>query len=90
MLFGTGMYSITAGTPSIVPITSGKLGVGVAAPTEKLDVDGAVKIQSGGYTGLTNGDTTPVPTGGAGTMVFDTVNLHFFGWNGTTWKQLDN
>jgi hypothetical protein len=41
-------------------------------------------------TALAVNDVTPVPTGGAGTMVYDPVNNHFFGWNGSAWKQLDN
>jgi hypothetical protein len=77
------------GTPFVID-TNGNVGMGTLTPSEKLDISGAIKIQSGGYTSLTNGATTPVPTGGAGTMVFDTVNSHFFGWNGTSWRQLDN
>ena len=30
------------------------------------------------------------PTGAKGTMYFDSVRGHFYGYNGTTWKQLDN
>lgn len=40
------------------------------------------------YPGLTNGATTPVPVTGEGTLSFEAG--HFFGWNGTMWKQLDN
>ncbi len=90
VLFGNGTYSTTSGNPSTGATVNGKIGIGTNDPLETLDVNGSVKISSGGYTNLTNGDVTPVPTGGAGTIVFDTVNLHFFGWNGTTWKQLDN
>jgi len=39
------------------------------------------------YTGLTNGDTTPVPPEGEGIIVFS--DPHFFGWDGTQWVQLD-
>lgn len=39
------------------------------------------------YTGLTDGDTTPVPVEGDGVIVFSDPN--FFGWNGTNWVQLD-
>ena len=85
---GQTRFSITTSGAAVFP--SGNVGVGVTSPTEKLEISGAIKIQSGGYTNLTNGATTPVPTGGAGTMVFDTVNLHFFGWNGTSWRQLNN
>ncbi len=64
------------------------IGLGNNSPSESLDVNGAVKISSGGYSGITDGATTPVPAGGAGTMIF--LNTHFYGWNGSAWKQLDN
>jgi len=66
----------------------GRVGIGNSAPTERLDVNGAIKISDGGYISITDGDYAPVPTGGAGTMVFS--NGSFFGWNGSEWKQLDN
>jgi hypothetical protein len=47
-----------------------------------------VKLGLNPYTGITNGATIPVPTGGVGTIVFSGTN--FFGWNGTSWRQLDN
>jgi hypothetical protein len=67
---------------------TGNTGIGTDQLTEKLVVNGAVKIANGGYTGLVQNATTPVPAGGSGTIVFS--NNHFFGWNGTQWKQLDN
>ncbi len=39
------------------------------------------------YTGLTDGDTTPIPPEGEGIIVFS--DPHFFGWDGTKWVQLD-
>lgn len=39
------------------------------------------------YTGLTDGDTTPVPPEGEGIIVFS--DPHFFGWDGSKWVQLD-
>jgi len=39
------------------------------------------------YSGLTDGDTTPVPPEGEGIIVFS--DPHFFGWDGTKWVQLD-
>jgi hypothetical protein len=73
-----------------VTITApGNLLIGTTANPgqEKLVVNGAAKIGNP-YGTITNGATTPVPNGGAGTMVFSGTN--FFGWNGTSWKQLDN
>lgn len=66
----------------------GKVGIGTDQPKEKLVVKGAIKVEDGGYGTLTDGDTSPTPTGGAGTVVFS--NGHFFGWDGSNWKQLDN
>lgn len=67
---------------------SGKVGIGVANPSEKLEINGAIKVGDGGYTGISNNDTSPIPAGGAGTIIFS--NGNFYGWNGTNWKQLDN
>ncbi|MFT3933621.1 MAG: hypothetical protein QM726_08415 [Chitinophagaceae bacterium] len=73
----------------VTDIMAHKVGIGTTTPAEKLDVSGAVKISST-YTGISNGATTPAPTGGAGTMIFQASDSHFYGWNGTMWKQLDN
>lgn len=63
------------------------IAIGTTNNDEKLTVNGAVTIANGGYA-VTANATTPVPNGGPGTIVF--YNAHFFGWNGTNWKQLDN
>lgn len=63
------------GTPDIIP-------------TEKLMVEGAIKIGNGGYTGIAEGSSTPIPAGGRGTMVF--TNGSFWGYTGTVWKRLHN
>lgn len=64
------------------------VGIGVISPAEKLHVNGSLKISNGNYTGISNGSTSPVPIGGAGTIVF--YETHFYGWNGSSWRQLDN
>ncbi|UEG51111.1 hypothetical protein LK994_06445 [Ferruginibacter lapsinanis] len=64
------------------------VGIGIIAPVEKMDINGAVRINSAQYTNVVHNATTPVPSGGAGTIVY--YDTHFFGWNGTVWKQLDN
>ena len=38
VLFGINTYSTTSGNPSITPVASGKIGIGVVTPTEGLDV----------------------------------------------------
>ncbi|WP_459211413.1 hypothetical protein [Aquimarina rhabdastrellae] len=45
-----------------------------------------VKLTNSGYTGITDGATTPVPSQGAGTMIFD--NGSFYGFNGNQWKKI--
>jgi hypothetical protein len=42
-------------------------------------------IQTGSYNGSLN-----YPTPVAGMIIFDSSNGHFYGFNGTIWKQLDN
>ncbi|MBL0357614.1 MAG: hypothetical protein IPP72_12365 [Chitinophagaceae bacterium] len=64
------------------------VGINTIAPAEKLHVNGAIKMADGGYTGVTNNAAAPIPSGGAGTIIFN--ESHFYGWNGSLWKQLDN
>src|SRR5690554_3203588 len=84
---GSGELSWSRNTDFVID-DNGHVGVGAASPSEKVEINGAVKIGDGGYTGISDGASSPVPTGGAGTMVFS--NNHFYGWNGSAWKQLDN
>ncbi|MFT3920082.1 hypothetical protein [Cloacibacterium sp.] len=65
------------------------IGIGKETPQEKLDINGAIKIGNRStYTGIAHGATTPVPDGGAGTIIFDGTG--FYGWNGSSWRKLDN
>ena len=61
VLFGTGFYAITDGSPSTAPCNTGKIGIGVVAPTATLDVAGNANISAGvnvgGNVGI--GTTTP-------------------------------
>jgi len=75
------------GASNVVVTNTGNVGVGVANPSEKLEVNGAIKIGDGGYA-IIAGASTPIPSGGAGTIAF--ASGHFFLWDGTSWKQLDN
>ena len=56
-----------------------KVGVGTYKPQTKLDVNGEVRVSSE-YRNCTSAN--------AGAIRF--VGTHFYGCNGTTWKQLDN
>ena len=84
------IYGIGANGGQLTPIQpAGKIGIGVPVPTEKLDVAGAVKVSTE-YSGfsISHGSNSPVPSGGAGTIIFQGTN--FFGWNGSSWRQLNN
>lgn len=68
----------------------GRVGINVPSESdvkEALVVNGALQLNDGGYTGITDGALTPVPDGGAGTIVFSDV--HFFVWSGSQWTQID-
>lgn len=72
-------------------INSGNVSIGGTPdiiPTEKLTVEGAIKIGNGGYTAITEGSSTPIPAGGRGTMVF--TNGSFWGYTASGWKRLHN
>lgn len=60
--------------------SDGNLGVGTANPAAKLDVNGPVRTAPGA--------APSSPT--AGTIYFDATTHHFYGYDGTAWKQLDN
>lgn len=82
LIFGSGLGQLQNNQYPV-----GAVGVGVITPSERLDVGGAVKVGTK-YAVTTNGQTTPVPAGGEGTIVYSSG--HFFGWTGSSWKQLDN
>jgi hypothetical protein len=67
----------------------GAIVIGSIKATEQLELGGAIKIASSNPVSIIikNNDTSPIPKGGEGTMIYQ--NGHFFGWNGTRWKQLD-
>lgn len=46
----------------------------------------SVQLDNSGYAGVQDGATTPIPSEGAGTMIFE--NGSFFGFNGSQWKKL--
>lgn len=88
-----GKWSITGSNKSNIVGDGGNIGIGTGTNTigEKLEVAGGIKVSTTvdyARTYISNNATTPIPTGGAGTIIFQ--NGHFFGWTGTNWKQLDN
>jgi hypothetical protein len=42
VLFGTNTYSTTTGNPSITPTSTGRIGIGVVTPSERLHVSGNI------------------------------------------------
>jgi hypothetical protein len=78
--YGLYLESITGGTTANYAIYS--------AGGDSYFTD-SVRIGNVAQNGvITDGAVTPVPAGGAGTMAY--YGGHFFGFNGTDWKQLDN
>ena len=75
------MYDGAAGGWNVgVTQQRGNVGIGTGNPTQKLEVSGAVRLTPTGAPGSPS----------AGTVYFDTTSKHFFGFDGATWKQLDN
>jgi hypothetical protein len=59
VLYGTGLYSNTAGVPSITPVAGGKIGIGVVSPAQTLQVKGDLGLTNGTYyTAFTQGTQT--------------------------------
>lgn len=69
-----------AGTSLLIVQADGKVGVGTPSPTQRLEVDGAIRLTPHGA------PRDPL----AGTFYYDAATRHFFGFDGTAWKQLDN
>ena len=63
---------------AILGFFDGKIGVGITNPTTKLDVDGSIRVRE------ISTPSNPV----AGQIYFN--GTHFFGYDGSNWKQLDN
>jgi|GEM_PF-4918074 len=49
VIFGTGLYSTTAGNPSTSPVSGGNIGIGVVSPTQRLHVDGNLRLTGALY-----------------------------------------
>jgi hypothetical protein len=59
-----------------------------AVKTATLDYKGVLTSQGFASSGYNGSNYPASPT--AGTIIFDTTSLHFYGYNGSAWKQLDN
>ena len=69
----------TNGSQRVTITSSGNVGVGTTTPTTMLDVNGAMRLRA-----LTSAPASP----NAGDIYFD--GTHFYGYDGSNWKQLDN
>jgi len=58
----------------------------IIANFDSVGTFSAPTLQTGSYDGSGNYPNNPV----AGMIIFDSNNNHFYGYNGTIWKQLDN
>jgi hypothetical protein len=61
-------------------LQDGRVGVGTGTPQARLEVNGAARLAPTGR------PATAAP----GTIYFDATAKRFFGFDGTTWKALDN
>ena len=71
-------------------VLGGKVGIGTTAPSEKLEVQGNIKIGSNGQVKnlrAENVSSLPAP-GSAGRMVFNTSDNKMYFDNGTSWKAI--
>jgi len=75
-------YGTSAFLPLVLQPTNGNVGIGTADPKTKLEVDGIIKTKAR--------SSATCNTDSKGGIYFDSDDNHFFGCDGTTWKQLDN
>lgn len=59
---------------------------------ERLMLSNGLEIRTPSelYTGIRHNSTSPIPRGGAGTVVFQESDNKLYGWTGKRWKQLSN
>ncbi|MFA5047478.1 MAG: hypothetical protein WC516_00385 [Patescibacteria group bacterium] len=70
---------------SLMIKSTGNVGIGVNAPTAKLDVGGVVKVGS-----FVSSSAPACNANTAGGIYFNSASKKFWGCNGSFWKQLDN
>ena len=75
-----GMDYAEVAAPADGVLVQGRVGIGTTAPSQKLEVNGALRLTPSG--------APATPT--AGTLYFDATSRRFFGFDGTQWKALDN
>jgi hypothetical protein len=91
LIYGSGSYSNTATEPYSAA-ANGFVGINQPNPQYNLDVAGTGNVSGNlavsGSLKL-NAQVRPnSPT--PGTIYFDSLNLNFYGWNGSVWVQLNN
>lgn len=85
VLYGTGIYQVK--TASSVPTADGRIGIGVTAPTARLQLAAGSATAGTAPLKLTAGPT--VDTAEAGAIEYDGSHLYFTATNGGTRYQLD-
>ncbi len=73
-------YDKTNNADRVTLQTGGNVGIGTTNPVSTLDVNGTLHLAP---TGVKDGAAE-------GTIYYDAASKHFFGFNGSAWKQLDN
>lgn len=53
VIYAINTYSTPSGSPSITPTTTGKVGIGIVTPTERLEVNGNIKCDTLKYNYIT-------------------------------------
>jgi hypothetical protein len=78
LIFGTGA------TATGKTVSTGKVGIGIAAPATTLDVNGLIRAYQT--------STTTCDASVEGSIFYNGTagNKHFYGCNGSAWRQLDN
>jgi hypothetical protein len=65
--------------------------VGIQGTKGDVGTSGTSGISgTNGVSGIAPNYSTAPNTNQSGSLYFNTVNFHFYGWNGAQWKQLDN
>lgn len=73
-------YALRAQRLDGIHVVNGKVGIGTSNPATQLEVNGSFRLTPAG--------APSNPT--AGTLYFGATTKHFYGFDGTRWKRLDD
>jgi hypothetical protein len=83
---GFAIFDETSGNSPLFIDNNDNVGIGTTSPSAQLEVVGTTSADS--YILKPQSSAPSSPT--AGQIYFDSSAGHFYGWDGTAWKQLDN